>query len=465
MPLPIFPAKSGLLFLVLALSCVAHGQDTGRQAVTLSSVVSDAEKNYPSIHISEEELNASVANIRLARTAYLPRIDGLAQFNRATRNNVFGALLPQATIPSMSGPVIGTNNAGSVWGSAAGVLVNWQPFDFGARHAGVAAANAAREKASAITERTRLEIGTASAEAYLTVLAAKKMKLAAQSAVDNWETLRRSVHALTSAELKPGADESRVEAEKAAALTQLALAEQAIAMSEATLHKFMSSAFDGDPASARLETELPSLPVDATYNSSSHPAMLEQRASVMEKAAQLHATERSWVPQFNLEASGYARGTGAETNGQRLAGANGLAPNVGNYAVGVNVTFPFMEFASLHAKEAVQSASLRSARANEQLTDKNLQEQFTQAQATLTATRAIAQNTPVGRKAAFAALDQATARYKAGLVAIDDVAQGQRLAVQAEMDDALARLNVWRAFLRLQFVRGDLQPFLQEAGR
>jgi outer membrane protein TolC len=465
MKLQILPAKQGLLLLFLVSAQAVVAQSAPYGAITLVGVVDDAEKNYPSIHISEEELNAAVANIRLARTAYLPRIDGLAQFNRATRNNVFGALLPQATIPSLSGPVIGTNNGGSVWGSATGLLINWQPFDFGARHASVQAAAAAREKAFATNDRTRLEIGTASADAYLTVLAAKKMRSSAQSAVDNWETLRRSVHALTAAELKPGADESRVDAEKAAALTQLALADQAIATSQATLHKFMSNALNGDLTSARLEGEIPSLPIDIAYNSSSNPAMLEQRAAVAQSVAQLQATERSWVPQINLEASGYARGTGAETNGQRLLGANGLAPNVGNYAVGVNITFPFMDFASIHAKEAAQSASLRAAKANEQLTDKNLQEQFTQAQVSLTATQAIAQNTPIELKAAHSALDQATARYKAGLVPIDDVAQAQRLMVQAEMDDAIARLNVWRAFLRFQFIRGDLQPFLQEASR
>jgi hypothetical protein len=67
--------------------------------------------------------------------------------------------------------------------------------------------------------------------------------------------------------------------------------------------------------------------------------MKEQKATVARSAAQLHATERSWVPQFNVEAAGYARGTGAETTGQRLAGTNGLAPNVQNYAAGVNITF------------------------------------------------------------------------------------------------------------------------------
>ena len=83
--------------------------------LTIVQVVQDAEQNYPAIHVSEQDLNAAVANIQLARTAYLPRLDGIVQINRATRNNVFGTLFLQNTLPSMSGPVIGTNNAGSVW--------------------------------------------------------------------------------------------------------------------------------------------------------------------------------------------------------------------------------------------------------------------------------------------------------------------------------------------------------------
>lgn len=89
-------------------------------------------------------MNAAAAAIRSARTVYLPKADALAQVNRATRNNVFGLLLPQSVIPSMSGPVIGSNNLGTVWGSAVGVLVTWEPFDFGLWSANVAVANAQR---------------------------------------------------------------------------------------------------------------------------------------------------------------------------------------------------------------------------------------------------------------------------------------------------------------------------------
>ncbi len=453
------------LLLLLPLLPVAQAQQA-ETLLTLNSVVEDAAKNYPAIQISQEELNAAGARIQLARTAYLPRVDALAQFNRGTRNNVFGSLLPQGIIPSMSGPVIGTNNGGSVWGSATGVLINWQPFDFGTRSASVRAAQAGRDRAFAANLRTQLEVETASADAYLSVIASLQTQKAAQTAVVNWETLRQSIHALAAAELRPGADESRVNAEKAAAANQLALAQQAVDSSLATLRKFQSSPARSHGTDQKLLTKAPeAMGKDAPFAADSNPLMAERKATTAENEAELKALERSWAPQFNLEGSAYARGTGAETNGQRLSGANGMAPTVGNYIVGVNITFPVMDFASIHAKASTQASLAKAAKANEDLTASNLREQFEQALAELRATETIAQNTPVQLQAAETALDQATARYKAGIVAIDDVAQTQRLLVQADIDNSIARLNVWRAFLKLQYIRGDLQPFLQEAMR
>jgi outer membrane protein TolC len=451
--------------VALAQSQPAAPPDTASD-LTIVRVVQDAQQNYPAIQVSEQELNAAVANIRLARTSYLPRLDGIVEVNRATRNNVFGTLLPQSLLPNMSGPVIGTNNGGSVWGSATGLLINWQPFDFGLRHAKVEAAAAARDRANASVQKSQLEVSGAAADAFLTVLAARQTQNSAQVAVDNWEILRKSIHALTAAELRPGADESRIEAEKAAANTQLALATEAVEMGEATLAKFLSKPDDiAKPLStAHLLGEVPmGVEDDGAFHPENVPAMLEQHAVVSQSASELRATDRSWVPQFNLEAAGYGRGTGAETNGQRLGGVNGLAPTVGNYAVGLNVTFGFLEFTSIHAREASQSATLKAEQSRETLVGRQLQEQFAQARAALRAMRSVANNTPIQARAARTAFSQATARYKAGLSSIDDVAQAQRLVVQAEMDDSIAHLNVWRAFLQLQAIRGDLQPFLQAA--
>jgi outer membrane protein TolC len=142
-----------------------------------------------------------------------------------------------------------------------------------------------------------------------------------------------------------------------------------------------------------------------------------------------------------------------------------MAPNIGDYAVGLNITFAFMEFASIHAREASQAATVSAAQAHEQLASRELQEQFAQAEAVLRASRSVAENTPIALSSAQTSFAQANARYKAGLSPIDDLAQAQRLLVQAQIDDSIARLNVWRAFLHLQAVRGDLEPFLQAASQ
>src|SRR5215510_9167759 len=101
--------------------------------MNIGQAVDSALRNYPAVTVSQEQVNAAAAGIDLARTAYLPRVDTLAQVNRATRNNIFGLYFPTGVfttgvIPAISGPVLGTNNFGTVWGSAVGTFVTWEPF-------------------------------------------------------------------------------------------------------------------------------------------------------------------------------------------------------------------------------------------------------------------------------------------------------------------------------------------------
>jgi outer membrane protein len=455
-----------LHLLLVAQSNRSESSETKAGEISLNDVVESAMRDYPQIHISQEELNASIANIRLARTAYLPRADALLEANRATRNNVFGTLLPQSTIPSISGPVIGSNNGGSVWGSAAGLLVSWQPFDFGLRHANVQATRAAKDKADAALLNSQLEVGAAAADAFLTHVAARETVRAANSAVENWNTILQAIHALATAQLRPGADESRIGAEVAMAKTQLVYARQAEQQSKATLAKFLSSPVTDlslDPG--RLLSQLPPADEEPGFNSAAHPVMKEQKSAVAQSAAQLHALERTWVPQFTLVGAASARGTGAEPDGRRLPGWNGLAPSVQNYAAGLKVTFSFLDFANIHAKESAQSATVRAEQARQQLIDRDLNERFERAIAAFIAAREIANNTPIELRSAQMAFDQSKARYQAGLTPIDDLAQAQRLLVEAEVDDSLARLSVWRALLQLDAARGDIQPFLQAVNK
>ncbi len=77
----------------------------------------------------------------------------------------------------------------------------------------------------------------------------------------------------------------------------------------------------------------------------------------------------------------------------------------------------------------------------------------------------MAQNTPIQLEAARTTEQQATARYKAGLGNIVEVAEAQRLLTQAEIDNSLAQLGIWRAMLGVAAAEGELTPFLASAGK
>jgi outer membrane protein len=75
--------------------------------------------------------------------------------------------------------------------------------------------------------------------------------------------------------------------------------------------------------------------------------------------------------------------------------------------------------------------------------------------------RQIAQNTPKFVEAARQTAMQSEERYKVGLNTVVDVAEAQRLLVEAQVDNAVAQVGVWRARLALASAAGDLKPFVE----
>jgi outer membrane protein TolC len=444
------------------VATLVHSQQT---ILTVGQAVERALRNYPSVRVSREQIDAASAGIRLARTAYLPQASALGQVNRATRNNVFGLLLPQSTLPSISGPVLGTNNLGTTWGTALGVLVGWEPFDFGLRRANLAIADAQKAETEATLKRTEYEVAVATADACLTLVAAQETIRTGQAAVDRATILQRIIAAQVDAQLRPGADASRAEAELVAARTQVIQAQQAADVARATLAQFTGL----DPAQFTLDTaRLLQLPPDQAappFDTAKNPVAAQHQAVVEETLARLRAMERSYFPRFSLQGAAYVRGSGAETNGNILGGVNGLAPNTQNYALGFTVTFPISDLPALRARQDAQNATIRAEQARAEQIAVELKGQWNRAVATLNGARRVAANTPAQITAARTTTEQANARYQAGLGTIAEIAEAQRLLAQAEIDDALAHLAVWRGLLAVAAAAGDLQPFVAEAGR
>ena len=451
----------GLALLVAGPNIEAQSGKQKTEEFSLGRAVNFALEHYPAVRVAIERVAAAHGGVGLAHTQYLPTSSLLWQSNRATANNIFGLLLPQPVLPPISGPVLANTSNRSAWGSGAGALASWEPFDFGYRRAEVNVARAGERVAGAEAELTRLDVATAVSNAFFSLLAAQQITQAAGANVTRREVFDKSVHVLVTNGLRPGADASRADAELALARNQMIEAETAEGVSRAALAEILGMA--GTKVEIDSGPLLGSAPEQglAPVPPAAHPAATALEAHVSQEKAREHALSRSYVPHFFSQAAISARGSGANANGIFAGGLNGLGLERMNWALGVTVTFPLMDYFSIRDQKRIEAANQRAEEARYEQELQDLSGQIAEAQVKLEGARRVAENTPIELKAAREGETQSRTRYESGLATIVEVAESESLLVQAEIDQGLARLNVWRRLEGVAAAQGNLQPFLE----
>lgn len=449
-----------LAALVGAGAAVAAAQESTDTPLTLSAAVDLALRNHPATREARAGSAAALAEVGVARTAYLPRLDLLSQVNYGTRNNVLGLLLPQQVVPPVSGPVLPKTLDG-VWSSAGGLLLSWEAIDFGRRRAAVDVARAESGSADAQRRATELDIASAAADAYLSVLAADAALNAAQANVERLDTFATLVRALVQNQLRAGAEQSRAEAELAGARNRVTEARR-----NAELARLDLADAVGRPGARLvlapgplLQSPAPPAPADS-FMAASHPRAVAANAQVDAIRARDRVLDRSYFPRVELQTALSGRGVGRQMDGASSGSA--LALDVPNWAVGVSLTFPAFEVFRTQARREVEEQRLGAATARYDRILQTLHTQEARARTVITAAYEIAANTPQQLQAARDSDTQARARYDAGLTNVLEVAEAQRLLAQAEAENAVANLAVWRALLADAVLRGDMQPFLNQ---
>jgi outer membrane protein len=454
----------GPILLCVALTFarpVAAQQARPSFPVTFQQAIQYAIDNYPAIRASMARVSSQESGVDLARTLYLPRLDSSFQINRATRNNVAGLLLPGTLIPPISGPVSDGVSSESIWGTAGGLLLSWEAFDFGQRGASVDLARTLLTRATAAAELTRLDVGVKTADAFLRLAAAQETVRAARSNVERQEVFANSVAVLVKNQLRPGADDSRAQAELALARIQLIQAEQSEQIARATLAQWLGVApSDVQVAGAPLLETSPTLP-PAAPAAATHPLAETQMANVESSRAIQDVLGRSYFPRINIQTAYSLRGTGATATGALLGGRRGLDLETPNWALGLTATFPMFDWFSLRERTRIEAHNERAEVATYDRIVQELSAQTEQARAEMDGARRVAENTPIQLASARVLEQQSRARYDAGLATIIEVADSQRLLLQAEVGDAVARLGIWRAQVTDAAAKGDISELLK----
>jgi len=268
------------------------------------------------------------------------------------------------------------------------------------------------------------------------------------------------VGTLVQPSLRPGVDEARVQAELTAAELAVARAEQAKELQRARLAQAMGSRTGApiEPIAGALLGAAPALGEHIARDT--HPVGKQAAAELARASALEHVGALDYVPRIELFAALWVRGSGIYD-----PVAAGLVPEVRNWAAGVTATWNIFEIPAIRARARAAAAETAVATADRDDAALAVVGEAQRAAAVLRGALTIAQETPVALAAARAAEQQVTARYQAGLAQVTDVADTERILAQAEADDAVARVEVWRATLLVAKAAGDLTPVLAAARR
>ncbi|MGY6742546.1 MAG: TolC family protein [Cecembia sp.] len=440
---------TGFLFLLMFYQAQAQSQ--------LKELLEISTANYPELQAKRLETEAAQRLVQYERSDFLPSLDGSYQMVYSTNNNITGMFLPGLVLP-ISGPPVPENTMDFTYGSAASLLMNWNPFTFGKRASKIQTAKFGQELAQHQETLTILEHQVRFTEAYLNYWAAASMSLAAEKNKYRFETNLELSKTLVDNGLRPGVDSAQFRAlfvrSKIDYLQAQKSAESYLAKVRELLGEDQKE-IGIDPNLQRTVAVQTGEPLD------NHPLLQSSRSRTLMEASRKTELNRSLMPELNLWGTAFARGSAILFEGGFNDPTDGLAFSRYNYGVGFQVAVPILQFARTSKMVQRQNSLISAAEAYEMQVERSLDKDRTVAKVTLEKALESAALAPEYVQAAEYSYQALQARYDAGLINLNELVQGQADLAKAEAESIKVMAEMWKALLYYAAVSGDMDFFLQ----
>ncbi len=350
------PIAAGLA-LVLAARLV--GAPRAAETLTPESAVALALANHPALRAADRDVDAAVADGRLARSGWLPRVDLTEDWMRSTNPVfVFASKLGQERFSMSDFDIAALNRPDAFTNAATRVVLKQNVWDAGRTHLYGKAAAFGVDASSDSRERTRDEVAFGAVRAFWdAVLAGESVgvaRAAEEAAKANADLARRH----EDAGLAVASDRMSAEVRLAEVQAMRIRAEQGVTVARAALRQALGTGedreFDLVPSSVEPgspEGDAEARVADALaqrFDLRALDARLEQ-AKVGERIARSHR-----LPEIGV-------GAQAEWNGSAPLGNDG-----NNWSAGVSLRVPVFdgrETAARVARAAADREKLEALRA------------------------------------------------------------------------------------------------------
>lgn len=421
-------AGVALAAMLVVYPAVAHAQDEDKPTasaavgtVSLRDVVRMAVKSSPDEKYAEARVARADAEVDVASSGYLPRVEAGVRGGAATERSTFLFRQSQFVVNSVHGEA----RAGA----------RWTVYDFGHTSNAVSAADAARSSAERGRDATRNAITRHAAELYVAVLFDEQLVLSKRTAVKHRTRFLAVAKGLVAQGVRPALDESRAKVNLDSAKHDLTAVEARLLVDRARLAVLIGMEPERLPSLA--PASLPGAEEDGVRAA----AASEKRPEVAEAAANVESHDRrvdsAWaahLPRVELDAVGSYRLTQYDYADQLLprAEASGM----------LSITVPLFD-SSIGSRVDAARADAAAARAHEEAVRRHVRLEAYEAALQLKGARALKARARELSASASSALAVVDARYAQGLATSLEL-------VDAEQTDLEAREALLTAELRVQ---------------
>jgi outer membrane protein len=440
-----------LIIGLVSLAYFSHAQ-------ALQEILKQAEANYPLLKAKGYEVQSGKDQVAFAKSSALPSLDAAYQLNYATYNNITGMAMGQGFVP-ISGPPSTSNTYDAVFGSAGGLILNWEPFTFGQRKSRINSAKAYQDYQQADQEHEIFQHQIRTANAYLDVVMTHELVKVYSKNLERAEDNVRIVKSLTRSGLRPGTDTALFKAELSRAKIELLNYERLRETQQALLSELMG----GSGVTYAIDSNFfKSLPVKAAATDSlSHPLIRLSTSRMMINKYERTSLQRTLYPKLSFWGTAYARGSGIRYDGQ-VNSEDGLSFSRYNYGAGLMLSVPLLRFANVRHQVDAQESLIKSDEEKINLVKLQLEKQNQVADITLSNALKIAKESPSFYESSEFSFRTLLSRYNSGLVNYTDLIQAQYTLIKSEADLKKAYLDAWKALLYKAAVQGDINIFLNQ---
>lgn len=425
--------------------------------LSLPEVLKMAETNYPRLKASRYGLEASKTNIKLQQQAIIPQLDAAYQADLATHNNISGMWVAQYVLP-ISGPPSSENNYSPITGSAASLLLQWDPGIFGQRKSNINLAVAASQTFLSKNEEEVFVHKLKVSGQYIDLAYVQQLLKLYEENMHISEAQLKQVKILTSTGLKPGVDTALIQAELSRTRIEWLKIKNSLAAGLSSLQESLAT----DSVIISKDTSFyTSLPQQLASDTVEHPLIKAARLSIEENKIKRFSISKLTAPRVSIWGTTYARGSGVNYNGI-IKTFDGFSLNRFNYGVGAQLIIPLLKYTEVKTRLQQQDWLIKSEQEKFNQVSLSLREQRKLAETAFLNALSVVHETPVQVHAAGYAFKAMQIRYTNGLVNYIDLLQTQTNLLRAKIELSKSQAEVWKALLYKAAVYGDLNLFVNQ---